>query len=150
MKIHTKDTCTICCTDVYSTQDWTTDPGMIALYVPRSFLAKGHACLAFMKEHDDVAEIAISWPFGFDLFQDAEDSDPGDDALQGVTPTTFEGREYFPFVPEYALNYMSATVNRHGEVEAVFSFKHTGDELWCSLGMLDEIERAFMVAEETA
>jgi hypothetical protein len=130
--------------EVYSTQEWTTDPDMVELTVPASFIPYAEACLDFMSKVKNADEIKNWDGFDYELYQDAENADDTDDA----DPVVVDGNEYLPFEPEYSLAGCDVRIDRYGDIKVEMPFKHTAEKIWFSLGKLDELKARFEQAQQ--
>ena len=127
---------------VYSTQEWTTDPDMVEVTIPSSFLPYAEACMDFMSKVENADEIKTWNSFDYELFQDAE-NDPDAEAMVVV-----DGNEYAPFEPEYSLDGCDVIISRHGDIRVELPFKHTPEKVGFSLGKLDELKTRFEQAQQ--
>lgn len=126
--------------DIYSNQEWTSDPDLIQIELKSSFVEKAEKCIAFMQEHD-VAMVKLYGEFGYELF--TEDDAEGEEGAIVV-----DGEQYVPFEPEYRLSGCDTLIFKDGYIKASMPFKHTNEELWCELGRLDRIKEKFSAAVE--
>lgn len=124
---------TVQITDVNSTQDWTSDPDMIEIQVPAALLEKAERCVAFMTENG-VDEVMIDSVLGYELYEVADDGDPKDVIIGN------DGQTYSVAEPEYTVMGCGAKIAQSGAIRAVMPFKHTGEELWCDIGTLDDLK----------
>ena len=130
--------------EVYSTQEWTTDPDMVELTIPTSFIPYAEACMDFMSKVENADEVKTWRGFGYELYQDAENADDMDDAA----PVVVDGNEYVPFEPEYRLTGCDVRIDRYGDIKVELPFKHTPEKIWFSIGTLDELKSKFEQAQQ--
>lgn len=125
-------------TDVSSNQEWTTDPDMIEIELGAQFLQKADKCVAFMQEND-INYMCMWWVFGYTLYELSDNLD--EDAKEGKSLLIgTDGQEYAEFEPEYRLDGCHAKVYKDGDIQAVLPLKHTGDELWCTVGNVADLK----------
>lgn len=117
-------------TDVRSSQEWTTDPDMIAVTFNADFLDKATECVAFMKNHE-VHAMTIWWVFGYEFYIEA------DGAEEFIVAD--DGREYTSFTPQYRVEGCHAKVFNDGRIRAVLPFRNSAGEVWVDIGCLDEL-----------
>lgn len=135
---------TVQMTEISSSQEWTTDPEMIEVYVNKGFLEKAEKCVAFMQEHD-VNQVVIWGAFGHKMFENIdnlseEDGLKGKIIVKGMGHLSGDVEEYVEFEPEYSVSGCHAKVDKDGEIHAVFPFKNSSDEVWCTIGALDDLK----------
>jgi hypothetical protein len=135
---------TVQMTEISSSQEWTTDPDMIEVYVNKGFLEKAEKCVAFMQEHD-VNQVVIWWAFGHKMFENVENVSPedtlsGKTVVKGMNHLSGDVEEYVEFEPEYIVSGCHAKIDKDGEIHAVFPFKNSGDEVWCTVGGLGDLK----------
>lgn len=136
---------TVQATEISSSQEWTTDPDMIEIYVTPEFLEKAEKCVAFMQEND-ISKMTDWHGFGYDLFQSVGNVD--EDDLDGKPVVKGENDEYVTFEPEYRLDGCHAQINKYGDISAAFPFKYTSGELCCSVGSLSDLKSKMGLIEE--
>lgn len=139
---------TVQVTDISSSQEWTSDPDMIEVYIDREFLEKAEKCVAFMQEHY-VDKTTIWWGFGYNMFEKVEAIDEDDLTDEEVVKDENDA-EYVEFEPDYRLDGCHAEIYKDGEISAVFPFKHTSDTLWCTVGTLSDLKSKFTAAPVAA
>lgn len=133
---------TVQMTEISSSQEWTTDPEMIEVYVDKGFLEKAEKCVAFMQEHD-VNQVVLWWSFDYKMFENIENVSERDDLTGKTVVKSMESgavAEYVEFEPEYRVSGCHAKIDKDGEIHAVFPFKNSGDEVWCTVGTLDDLK----------
>lgn len=123
---------TVQITDINSTQEWTTDPNMIEVQLSAALLDKAGKCVAFMQEVG-VTSMILDDGAGYDFFEVADD-----DSKPVITGD--DGTLYSSFEPEYSVAGCDVRINKSGEIRVIFPFKHTSDEMWCDVGMLEDLK----------
>ena len=129
-------TITIECTDVISTQEWTSDPAMIAITLDLDFLRKAQECVTSMKAHG-VDIMTIWWAFGYQLYA-VFDKDDDSEFIVGD-----DGIEYREFEPEYRLDGCHAQIFADGQIRALMPFKQTSDKVFVDVGKVDDLLSRF-------
>lgn len=115
--------------------EWASSPDMIEIYLTPEFLKKAEKCVAFMQEND-IAKMIDWWAMNYELFDLVDDDTDlgGKDVIKG------EDGEYVVFDPEYQLDGCHAHIYKDGTIGACFPFKHTSDELYVTVGKLDDLK----------
>lgn len=132
---------------VSSTQEWATDPCMVELTIPESFLSYADACMEFMGRVQNADEINTWNGFDYALYQDAECVDMNDFTPEDVRVGVLDGNKYVPFEPEYTLAGCDVRIDRHGEIKVDLPFKHTSEKVWFSIGNLADLKSKFEQAQ---
>lgn len=133
---------TVQITEIFSSQEWAIDPQMIEVYVDKGFLEKAEKCVAFMQEHD-VNQVILWWAFDYKMFEDIENVSEEDDLSgKAVVKSMEDGdvEEYIEFEPEYRVSGCHAKIDKDGEIHAVFPFNNSDEEVWCTVGKLDDLQ----------
>lgn len=125
---------TIRVADVHSSIEWATTPDMIEVSITPEFLAKAEKCVAFMKE-SGVSYMVIWSTFGYELYDDLGATEPSDDSI------FHDGKHYEVFDPEYGLDGCHAKIYSDGDIRAVIPLKHTDDQIWGSLGNIEQLKQ---------
>lgn len=122
---------TIHTNEIASTQNWTTDPDLVAIGVTKELLEKAEKAIAFMNE-TGIDYVVIFYALSYDLFQNVDNAD--DQELQGKDVREHDGDEFVVFEPEYRIEGAHARIDKYGKFDAVLQFKDSSDELSCALG----------------
>lgn len=121
--------------DVRSSIEWAPTPDMIEVSFSAEFIAKAEKCVAFMKETG--VSYMVSWcAFGYELYDVL-----GSAHVEEGEPIFLDGLYYEPFDPEYGLEGCHAKIYSDGDIRAVIPLKHTNDEIWCSLGNVEQLKK---------
>lgn len=128
--------------EVRSSIEWAPTPDMLEVSITAEFIAKAVKCIAFMKDAG-VSYMVIWHAFGYELYDvlGAAHVTDGD-------PVFLDGLYYEPFDPEYGLDGCHAKIYSNGEIRAVVPLKHTDDEIWSSLGNIEQLKQLVGAAGE--
>lgn len=126
---------------ISSSQEWATDPDMVEIEFDLDFLKQAQTCVDFMQAiHAD--QINIWWRFGYTLYELVENIENTEIKNRAIVDGP-NGKKFVEFSPKYSLDGCNAKIDKYGDIQASFPFKHTSDSMWCVVGKLADLRTRF-------
>lgn len=138
---------TIQVTNCESSQEWTSDPDMIEVHLTASFLQLAQKCIDFMKENE--FNYMCKWfSLGYEFFANTNEDSVVGDVLDENQRNGNDGYIYEIFQPEYRVEGCHAKIFADGDIQAIFPFKNTSEELFCTIGNFNDLKLKFSFHDE--
>ena len=118
--------------------EWTTTPDAITVEFTEAQLEKYKKAAAFCKEQD-AFYIAFLWDIHYTLYQLADGDEPEEQIVR-LKPRKADEADYIEFDSnEYSIGSTYLKIYSDESLQVVLYLKHSDEEIWASLGNIDNI-----------